>query len=201
VRDGYTLNGSLPALPVFSADADANPLADLRGFRRLPAGREIEWHRFFDGLPNSGANTQRAWPFDTKLSASLHQLPPQVDHLRRSLALLNLKRGIALELPSGEDVATEVAAKIGLDPASIAITTGLPHPAPLWFWFLKEAEAHGGHTLGPIGGRIVAEVLVGLAQNDPSSFLRARSNWLPTLGGTPGTFTIVDLLTHAGVTL
>ena len=38
--------------------------------------------------------------------------------------------------------------------------------APLWFYILKEAELppHNGERLGPVGGRIVAEVLVGLLQ-------------------------------------
>lgn len=203
IRDGYILNGTLAPLPVFSAAGDNNPLGDLRGFRRLPEGWEIEWHRFFEGLPNSGANTQHARAFDTKLSPSLHQLPSRVDQLRRSLALLNIKRGVALELPSGEDVAAAVAARIDLDPASVAISTSLTHPAPLWFWILREAEARaGGQHLGPIGGRIVAEVLVGLAQNDRSSFLKARPGWRPTLrGATEGDFTMADLLTLAGVTL
>jgi hypothetical protein len=71
----------------------------------------------------------------------------------------------------------------------------------LVFWLLKEAETHGGQSFGPIGGRIVPEVLVGLAENDPSSFLRAQPDWKPTLGTQPGEFTIADLLTIAGVAL
>ena len=44
--------------------------------------------------------------------------------------------------------------------------------APLWFYILKEAEIVGpGRELGPVGGRIVAEVLVGLLQKDPNSYL------------------------------
>lgn len=203
VRDAYLLNGTgLPTLPVFSAAGDADPLADLRGFRRLPAGWEIEWHRFFDGLPGSGVDTQRARRFDTRIATSLHALPPSIDQMRRSLALLNIKRGVALELPSGEDFATAVAGKLRLDPNSLHIQTGLPHPAPLWFWILKEAElTRDGQTLGPVGGRVVAEVLVGLAEKDPSSFLKAQPDWRPTLGATPGAFTIGDLLTIAQVTL
>ena len=44
--------------------------------------------------------------------------------------------------------------------------------APLWFYILKEAEIVGkGRELGPVGGRIVAEVLVGLLQKDLNSYL------------------------------
>lgn len=202
VRDAYLLNANLSPLPVFSADGDTNPLADLRGFRRLPAGWDIEWHRFFDGLPTSGAETQRARLFDTRLAAPMHSLPASIDGMRRSIATLNIKRGVALELPSGEDFALAVAGKLGLDPAAVAVATGLPHPTPLWFWFLKEAEtARAGQTLGPIGGRVITEVLVGLAKNDRSSFLRAQPDWRPTLGTQTGEFTIADLLTAAGVNL
>jgi hypothetical protein len=30
----------------------------------------MEWHRFFDGLPSSGPETQRARMFDTRIAAS-----------------------------------------------------------------------------------------------------------------------------------
>lgn len=202
VRDAYLLNGTLPPLPVFSPAGDADPLADLRGFRRLPSAWEIEWHRFFDGLPTSGAETQRARLFDTRIAVPLHSLPASIDHMQRSLAVLNIKRGVAVELPSGEEFATAVAGKLGLDPGSVAVSSGLPHGTPLWFWFLKEAEIQrGGQTLGLVGGRVVVEVLVGLAENDPSSFLKAQPDWRPTLGAHGGEFTIADLLTIAGVTL
>jgi hypothetical protein len=140
VREAYLLHGTgLPPLPVFTPTGDADPLADLRGVRRLPAGWEIEWHRFFDGLPGSGPDTQRARRFDTRIASALHSLPASIDHMRRSLAKLNLQRGVALELPSGEEFAAAVAGKLRIDPAEVQIQTGLPHPAPLWFWILKEA--------------------------------------------------------------
>ena len=76
----------------------------------------------------------------------------------------------------------------------------------LWFYILKEAETVGdgtraGRTLGPVGGRIVAEVLVGLLQKDPNSYLYLQPNWKPQLpiARVKGTFTIADLLTYAGV--
>ena len=59
--------------------------------------------------------------------------------------------------------------------------------APLWFYILKEAEIVGGGTdngqgrqLGPVGGRIVAEVLVGLLQKDLNSYLYLQPTWKPT---------------------
>jgi hypothetical protein len=59
---------------------------------------------------------------------------------------------------------------------------------------------HGGQHLGEIGGRIVAEVLIGLLAGDPSSYLRTQPAWKPD-GGIPafqpGKFTLGDLLKFA----
>ena len=47
--------------------------------------------------------------------------------------------------------------------------------APLWFYILKEAEIVGrGRQMGPVGGRIVAEVLVALMQRDANSYLTSE---------------------------
>jgi hypothetical protein len=52
-----------------------------------------------------------------------------------------------------------------------------------------------------VGGLIVAEVLIGLLQTDPTSYLRAAPTWRPTLPSRfgSGEFRMVDLLTFAGV--
>jgi hypothetical protein len=51
---------------------------------------------------------------------------------------------------------------------------------PLWYYILREADAcRGGHRLGPVGGRIVAEVLVGLIDADPTSFRKNSPEWRP----------------------
>jgi len=56
----------------------------------------------------------------------------------------------------------------------------------------------GGEHLGPVGGRIVAEVLIGLLNGDRQSYLRQDPDWTLTYG-TGGDFAMVDLLTAAGV--
>jgi len=70
------------------------------------------------------------------------------------------------------------------------------NPAPLWYYVLAEAEAEssGGAQLGPVGGRIVAENILGLLQADDTSWINQNPLWQPTLGSTPGSFTIVDVL-------
>jgi hypothetical protein len=63
---------------------------------------------------------------------------------------------------------------------------------------LKEAElVQGGTKLGPVGGRIVGETVIGLLQEDSGSFLRAKPDWKPTIKGEA--FGSADLLTFAGV--
>ena len=60
------------------------------------------------------------------------------------------------------------------------------------------ASTARGDRLGPVGGRIVAEVLVGLLAGDPQSYLRERPPWRPELcGTTAGDFTISDLVEFA----
>ena len=75
----------------------------------------------------------------------------------------------------------------------------LEQRAPLWFYVLREAQvtADGKH-LGPVGGRIVAEVITGLVRGDGQSYLRQDPDWTPTYGK-DGAFTVVDLLRKAGV--
>ncbi len=47
--------------------------------------------------------------------------------------------------------------------------------AALWFYVLKESEKLGAGGLGPVGGRIVAEVLLGLLKGDPLSYVQRRT--------------------------
>ena len=52
----------------------------------------------------------------------------------------------------------------GIDLPAAGITTLKAH-TPLWYYILREAQVKGnGEHLGPVGGRIVAEVLVGPAR-------------------------------------
>ena len=54
---------------------------------------------------------------------------------------------------------------------------------PLWFYILKEAEALAcGQHLGPLGSHIVANTLVGLVAQDPTSYWnREGGRWSPAL--------------------
>jgi hypothetical protein len=77
---------------------------------------------------------------------------------------------------------------------------GFESSTPPWYYVLKEAEVvTDGLTLGPVGGRIVAEVLVGLIRSDPTSYLAQRPKWTPTLGAAGPGFRMKHFLAFAGV--
>jgi hypothetical protein len=121
-----------------------------------------------------------------------------------SLPTRNLLRHITWGIPSGETIAAamDTPRLAAADLADITeVAPRLAGATPLWLYVLREAEliADGLH-LGPVGGRIVAEVFVGLLELDRTSYLGADPGWRPTLpaaGG--GDFRMTDLLTLSGV--
>jgi hypothetical protein len=97
-----------------------------------------------------------------------------------SLAVRDLQRGQGVGLPSGEAVARHM----GIEPLTredVGLSSiGWSDEAPLWYYVLREAFVRtGGHRLGPVGGRIVAEVLIGLIDRDPGSVRKADASWRP----------------------
>jgi hypothetical protein len=142
---------------------------------------------------------------DTHISTPLFNLPlgaiashdqPQV------LPQRNLLRGVTWNLPSGQAIAAEIGAPAlsAADLAELKPYKGFNSSTPLWYYALKEAEVTtSGLHLGPVAGRIVGEVLIGLLQSDPSSYLVAKPGWQPTLGPRRGKFGMTDFLRFAGV--
>src|SRR5215207_10150579 len=198
IRPFYVLNGT-GIVDIFGPAGGRN----LNGGRPIPADLVIEWKNILPVDPTFEARKPRK--IDTMLSIPLSTPPgsavPPPDPTIH-LAVRNNRRGKRVGLPSGQ----QVAKAMRLTPLSNA-TLGLTDPgwggqAPLWFYTLKEAELppYNGERLGPVGGRIMAEVLVGLLQRDPNSYLYLDPAWKPTapLTPTPGTFTFADLLRFAG---
>jgi hypothetical protein len=196
VRGAYKLNTFVPRLPTFRGGriADQNPLSHFGGFRILPPFWTIEWSRFFD-IDGPGADErQMSRRIDTKLAPPLTDLPIEIAPMPTSLIVRNLTRGARMLLPSGQDIAEAMRMDVLTD-AELALPNG--GPAPLWYYVLKEAEIQAaGEHLGQAGGRIVAEVFVGLLEKDPSSYLRNQPCWKPFLGK-DGDFTMSDLITFA----
>jgi hypothetical protein len=192
VRAEYRINDTLEVLPILTDIRVAHALQHLGGFRTLPKGWTVQWKHLF---PLERSTPQPSRRIDTRLAGTMRKLPPAVDQARRSLGLLNMMRGRSLQLPSGQAVAAAMDTAVG------NAELGLTGETPLWFYVLREAEVlEEGRRLGPTGGRIVAEVLVGLLKGDPSSYLRRQPAWRPELPAEePGTFTMPDLLRFAGV--
>ena len=77
---------------------------------------------------------------------------------------------------------------------------GFQSSTPLWYYVLKEAQVvENGLHLGPVGGRIVTEVLIGLLQSDIASYLVQAPKWTPKLPYAGASFRMTDFLTFAGV--
>ena len=160
----------------------------------MPADRVVDWSTLFD-LPGRPP-AQRAKKIDGRLPRSLIDLPlvitGDVEDDLHSLAVRDLERGSGVGLPSGEAVARELGVA-PLDASELALPDRWTGETPLWYYVLKEAEARaGGDELGPTGGRIVGDVLVGIVERDPESFLSVDPGWHPTLR--EGEFGIADVL-------
>ena len=193
IRTRYTLNGS---------GAQGQVFPDCAGTCPVRHDRVIDWAYFFD--LDAQHPPQASKRIDTRLAHALINLPTSVvgettmpeEH---SLAYRDLERGRALDLPSGEAVARAMGVKpLTRDELGLSVD-GWRGETPLWYYILKEAEVrYNGEQLGYVGGRIVAEVLLGLIGGDPTSYLQAESDWQPTVPGKePGTFTLADLLRYA----
>jgi Animal haem peroxidase len=182
-----------------AGEGQSDPV-DLRGGARAPR-RFIGWQTFFDfGDGNVKPNKR----IDTKISTPLFNLPlgAIASHdTPQALPQRNLLRQLTWSLPSGQSIAGAMGVTpLADDDLSELQPYGFQSSTPLWYYVLKEAEvvADGLH-LGPVGGRIVAEVLIGLLQSDPASYLVQKPKWTPTLASPGSSFRMKDFLTFAGV--
>ena len=106
-----------------------------------------------------------------------------------------ISRGNAYGLPSGEAVAKAMGeAPLTDDPLGLR-AAGWAGETPLWLYFLAESASRGrGERLGPCGGRIVAEVLIGILAADRGSYVANEPGWRPTLPALGHRFGLTDLL-------
>ncbi|MGH9312685.1 MAG: peroxidase family protein [Vicinamibacterales bacterium] len=182
IRHRYRVNGDSEPAPLFP---------DLIGFRPVSPRHRVEWPRLFDADGKPPAD--RAKKIDGKLVGALIALPVtltgecEVEEFH-SLAVRDLERGQNVGLPSGEAVARHIGVP-PLTPDEVgARAAGWRGDTPLWFYILREAAVRSdGNRLGPVGGRIVGEVLVGLLDLDPASVRHAPDDWTPAVS-------LIDLL-------
>jgi hypothetical protein len=218
IRPIYRLNQGIPRFEIFSDDPDNS----LTGFREFPSIWAIDWRLFFDfgnkPDPQTPFRIQPAYKIDTSLVNPLAKLPASIASVIPNLALRNLLRGNSMGLPSGQDVARKMnipvipdeKLKVGkanedgqasnkpisdLDPS-------FKNKAPLWFYILAEAQQAFKKNdtpirLGPVGGRIVGEVFIGLMLGDSHSFLSQAPEWKPELPGAAKKFGIAELIAEA----
>lgn len=215
VREEYSHNRAFrPSSPrIFRADLrtlfnfsglSGNIHGNLNPPGHLPSNWVIDWRRYFDlGTPADTPNFEfnHSRKLDPFLTPQLHDLPGGGG----SLPFRNMKRGVMMKLPSGQDVAgfmkkhvkkpvlTEDEIASGPD-GHVAKQLGLHKKTPLLYYILKEAQVRtGGERLGPYGSRIIAEVFTGIVQGDKDSFM-SQSKWKPSLGPVAGQFTMADML-------
>ena len=175
----------------------------------LPSNWAVDWRRFYDlgtapAAPDFTLNHARR--LDPLIVPALHALPGEAGR-GALLPFRNLRRGVILGLPSGQDVARAMGfaplteAEITMDSGgsgdgAVLKAQNLHLQTPLWYYILKEAKVrHEGRRLGPVGSTLLAETFLGMVHGDHKSFLWLRANWVPELPGeTPGHFTMADLV-------
>lgn len=195
--------------PIFTLPS--NWIAD---FRRLYDFTEAERDDLVPPAESGGGNVTKR--IDTLLVDPLTQLPAgtfggrgtQFREIERNLAFRNLTRASMMELATGQ----QIAELFGAEPLTAeqilvgnggAVVEGLSEEqkaqlvaaTPLWFYILREAEVGNG-LMGPVGGRITAEVFHRAMEGSRISIVRSPY-WRPTLGPDSSTFRMVDLLLFA----
>lgn len=218
VRPGYRLSETVGPLAIFATDPGAaltgfrefpgdwaidwNLFLDLEPRDPDDATRTQLAYKIDTALVN---------PLGQLPDSITNKTPPSV------LAERNLVRGWRMRLPSGQAIARAMGVvplddnqiligKFTGDPADIVAKVADIDPAfqgncPLWTYVLaetipvtvtvkttKEDRAFTARRLGPVGGRIVAETMVGLLVEDSSSYLAQDPLWTPTyaVGGVFG---------------
>lgn len=181
--------------------------------KRLPGTLGVEWERMSAAVtPQLPDRATRL--IDTRLSLPLFDLPSEssmTNAILKNLALRNLRRGLMLNLPSAQDCIAKLNSDFGL---SLPVLTsaqlgegpihdvlergGFLTATPLWYYVLREAEVlEGGERLGPLGSHLVAETLVGLLINDPTSYWNTPGSdsgrWHPQDGAQPSNVPVTSI--------
>lgn len=207
IRDNYWVNFNFP-------NATIGQVFEFIRSPNLPvlSNWVVDFNAFFTTGVSVPVNN-KARKIDSVLARGLETLPG-FSGLMAVLAKRNLRRGLALGLPSGQGMANS----FGVTPMSPAqLKQGLPaneaalldsnggvllKKTPLWYYVLREAVVlNSGDQLGPVGGRIVADTFARILKRDANSYLNVSGGFTPMLpAAAAGNFTFADLVVFAGVT-
>ena len=203
VRGEYNVNCHHPNVPLqdLMSGGERPPLQEDWLF---------EWGKLFDGLLKSSSDTTPSAVINTAIAEPLHNLPEytkrqhslqSVTPQPKELPTRTLLRGARASLPTGQEVAAHFVRMGLLDQQQVLtqaqLTQAIPNTTndasgngllgtwmldrtPLYYYLLKEAEVLGDRTLGPIGTRLVGEVIERVLREDPQSYVRVLGPaWRP----------------------
>ena len=220
IRQFYNYNRRFPEASV----RDLSVFSGLELNKSISSNWIIDWRRFFD-FEDQDVRPNPSRRINTTIT-DISNIPniPRTDKEFINLGAIDLKRGMTLNLPSGQKVAKFLGLK-PLEPEEIREgiqdtvfeNNDFDYETPLVFYILKEAQINGykeryktknkngnylkgssrkgGKCLGEIGSFILAEFFIGLLEADGFSFLNYDKNWKPNLPSKEtGHFSMVDLL-------
>lgn len=182
-----------------------NPLAFLPEFSTPTKGAELA--RDPNGHPQQAAGQISNLALRNLMRCAQHAHPSGQD----VATALGIEPIADVDLKIGKATLNS----IGKNPTITDFGDSFRGKAPLWTYILAEAQhewtkkvlaSNGSEeerlsipsTLGPVGGRLVAETFVTLMLNDPQSILNQGANWQPS-NTNKGRFTMADMLQTAMV--
>ncbi len=186
------------------------------GFPTLPANRKVKWAKFVK-TDNSNSNANE---FNVTRSLRPQMVDPLFElfddtHVRvPGLAVQDLKRAYMMRIPTGQALAErleipeqdrlttdDMKTVVSEDQFQILTDSAFLERTPLPFYVLAEAAKANANLvkeergkLGPVGARIVAEVVIGILRTIPGSCVND-----PSWEAKHGTFVLKDLLQLAKV--
>ncbi|MFZ1218520.1 MAG: peroxidase family protein, partial [Chthoniobacterales bacterium] len=201
VQRDYSLRGEgvTPLLDLVRKTPRGKPTPQLR------ANQVIRWPSFLSAAhPRNIAEN-----IDTLITRAMYNLPEAsiaifwggkvVMSIDIPVPAITLVRGSKIGLPSGQEMCTAYHilpmndAQVALNPKTrnFLEERDMLRRTPLWYYILREAEVLGakseerkqnhlgGECLGPVGSRLVMDVLLGALEADGESYLVKDRNWSP----------------------
>ena len=204
IRQNYWINHNFTNEPLSQAFAFVrNPNLPVR------SNWVVDFNAFFPTQVSVPINNL-ARKIDSLLANGLNVLPGFTGIIQM-LASRNLRRGLAMGLPSGQATAAALgitpmtAAQLlsGLDPMESNFLNSNPillSKTPLWYYILREASVlSNGNSLGPLGAKIVSDTFIRILKRDSESYLNVTGGFTPCLPFLSSDFTVTDIIIFSGI--